>query len=87
MWPTGSVAWPRPIRRRRSRDDLDQLAGALDQVVAEAEGVAADDPTGLDRVLAMLDGRLRELQPASDRVNSYTERWCGGSVNPAPPSP
>jgi hypothetical protein len=66
------------------RDDIDQLAGALDEVVAQAEAVAPDDATGLDRVLTVLDTRLRELQAASDRVDAYTQRWCGASVNPTP---
>lgn len=63
------------------RHDLDELAAAVDDVVTEAEGVAPDDAAGLDRVLTLLDQRLRGLQAASDRVNSYTERWCGASIN------
>jgi hypothetical protein len=68
----------------RIRDDLEQLAGALDEVVVEAESVAPDDPTGLDRVLTVLDDRLRGSQAASDRVNAYTDRWCGAALNSPP---
>ena len=24
---------------------------------------------------------LRQLQPASDQVDAYTEKWCGASLN------
>lgn len=72
---------PAPIR-----DDLAELAGAVDEVVAQAEAVAPDDAAGIDRVLTVLDQRLRSLQAASDRVNTYTERWCGSSIN-SPPAP
>ena len=63
------------------RDDLYASAAALDDVAAEAGSVLADDPTAVARVLASLDERLRELQPASDRVNAYTDRWCGATIN------
>jgi hypothetical protein len=63
------------------RDDLEQLAAAVDQVVAEAEAMSADAPAALQQVLASLDERLRLLQTSSDRVNAYTDRWCGAAVN------
>jgi hypothetical protein len=66
------------------RADLEEVATAVDDVVAEAEAVAPDDPNGLSQVLGVLDQRLRGVQAASDRVNAYTERWCGASVNPSP---
>lgn len=66
------------------RHDLEDLAAAVDEVATEAEAVAPDDAAGTDRVLTVLDRRLRGLQDASDRVNTYTERWCGASVNSPP---
>jgi hypothetical protein len=68
------------------RDDLEQLATAVDEVVAEAEAIPAGDPTAFEQVLTALDDRLRPLQPASDRVNAYTERWCGAAINSTPTS-
>jgi hypothetical protein len=66
------------------RDDLEQLAGALDGVVADAEAMPAGDLTAVAQVVAGLDERLRRLQAASDRVNAYTDRWCGAAINSTP---
>ena len=63
------------------RDDLEQLADALVGVQDDARSVAADDPEGLATVMRSLQDRLRDLQPASDRVDAYTEKWCGASLN------
>ncbi len=66
------------------RDDLEELAGALDAVVADAQAMPSGDPSALGQVLASLDESLRDLQPASDRVNAYTDRWCGAAINSPP---
>jgi hypothetical protein len=63
------------------RDDLTQLADALSGVQDDARAVADDDPEGLNTVLRSLQDRLRDLQPASDQVDAYTEKWCGASLN------
>jgi hypothetical protein len=65
----------------RVRDDLERLAGAVDEVVAEAEALPADDPTAVAQLITGLDERLAPLQASSDRVNAYTERWCGAAIN------
>jgi hypothetical protein len=62
-------------------DDLNQLADALSAVQDDARAVPADDPQGLTTVLRSLQDRLRDLQPASDRIDAYTEKWCGASLN------
>lgn len=63
------------------RDDLTHLADALVAVQDEARAVAPDDPLGLTTVARSLEDRLRELQDSSDRVDAYTEKWCGASLN------
>jgi hypothetical protein len=68
----------------RIRDDLEQLAGALDAVVADAEAMPAGDTTAFARVVSGLDERLGRLQSSSDRVNAYTDRWCGAGINSTP---
>jgi hypothetical protein len=68
----------------RILDDLDQLAGALDAVVADAEAMPANDPAAFAKVVAGLDERLGRLQAESDQVNAYTDRWCGAGINSTP---
>ena len=63
------------------RDDITQLADALSAVQDDARAVPDDDPQGLTTVMRSLQDRLRDLQPASDRVDAYTEKWCGASLN------
>lgn len=66
------------------RADLDQLADALSAVQDDARAVAGDDQEGPTTVMRSLQDRLRDLQPASDRIDAYTETWCGASLNPSP---
>ena len=40
------------------------------------------DPSAFTQVVAGLDERLGRLQASSDRVNAYTDRWCGAAINP-----
>jgi hypothetical protein len=63
------------------RDDLTRLADALSGVQDDARAAPADDPGSLATVMRSLQDRLRDLQPASDRVDAYTEKWCGASLN------
>ena len=49
--------------------------------MADAEAMPTDDPTAFAQVVAGLDDRLGRLQASSDRVNAYTDRWCGAAIN------
>ena len=67
------------------RADLGGLVDALDAVIADAEGSATDDLPVATSAYGELQRRLRGLGAESDRVNDYTERWCGTPLNHAPP--
>ena len=66
----------------RIRDDLEQLAGAARRGRGRGRGHARR------RSHRVRPGRRRRstsgcgrLQASSDRVNAYTDRWCGAAIN------
>lgn len=63
------------------RDDLVSLQQALDPVIRAALVATPGDSGTVGELLVLLDDQTRDLQPASDRVNAYTKRWCGVDLN------
>lgn len=63
------------------RDDLGEVRSALLPVIAATSSADPQDPAAMSRLLRMLDDEARKVQPAADRVNAYTERWCGVDLN------